>query len=597
MNWLSCFLPPRDQTGRRRPGRFLPSVELLEDRSVPSAASSITANFNGTAIPAGDTVWFSSAFTATGLPKTAPATVHVVNGLISFTAGSTPFQVAVPNAVIVLTPGQTSASTSFDPNDNDWDVSVPSGGTGSVFMGAVSVPVPNGLQGGIKNVTWTANFWSDTPGITVNWSWAAAAYKSFGSDPNGFGVKPVDNNSLSAYQNGDRAGTPESYKSAVVGGGTGNGGTNYTGNFTPSSSVKPSLGDGVQDYPYPSSNPLTSIAFNESTVLKGANLDLANGTFEVWYSDEHALALGVGTVVVKTATGTTTTPYSIAPLTSNPGSALNPAIGTTATSGDQAGTDVSGRPMAPSLFITDITNDPNNRSGDWQWGGTAYAPSAVFGTWKSFTRTVDYTQSPVTVAVTAPLDPAKNGWNLGVGADVVPAGLASEGYGAEIRWNLNDLQAQGVLIPGHRYRFYVMVHDGDQNKVGGDAGQAAFVETIPGQVVQQPASISGTVTDAFVNGVFGIVLTLSGTDLYGNPVNLTTSTDQYGNYSFPTVPAGNNYTITLTPTSSYVPDLALPGTVLGNMDGNAPNNLTIGQISLNAGDNGINYDFTQLPGS
>src|SRR5205823_8130604 len=132
---------------------------------------------------------------------------------------------------------------------------------------------------------------------------------------------------------------------------------------------------------------------------------------------------GVGTVVVKTSGGTTTTNYAIAPLTSNPGSALNPAIGTTATTGDQAGTDVSGRPMAPSLYITDITNDPNNRSGDWQWGGTAIAPSAVFGTWKSFTRTVDYTTSPPTVSVTAAADPAKNGWSLGPGSDAPPAGL------------------------------------------------------------------------------------------------------------------------------------------------------------------------------
>jgi hypothetical protein len=238
--------------------------------------------------------------------------------------------------------------------------------------------------------------------------------------------------------------------------------------------VQPTLGNGLEDYPYPSSNALTSVAFNESSVLKGATLDTTNGYFEVWYSDEHALALGVGTVVVNTPGGTTTTNYPIAPLTSNPGAALNAAVGSTATTGDQAGTDVSGRPMAPSLFITDTTADPNNRSGDWQWGGAAIAPSAVFGTWKSFTRTVDYTTSPPTVSVTAAADPAKNGWALGPGSDAPPAGLTNEGYGAEMRWNLSDLYAQGTMIPGHTYRFYVIVHDGDQNKVGGDAGQASF---------------------------------------------------------------------------------------------------------------------------
>jgi len=34
-----------------------------------------------------------------------------------------------------------------------------------------------------------------------------------------------------------------------------------------------------------------------------------------------------------------------------------------------------------------------------------------------------------------------------------------------VRWNL-------VLIPGRSYRIQVLVHDGDQNKAGGDSGEA-----------------------------------------------------------------------------------------------------------------------------
>src|SRR5262249_40418608 len=151
---------------------------------------------------------------------------------------------------------------------------------------------------------------------------------------------------------------------------------------------------------------------------------------------EHALALGVGTVIVKTTSGTTTTNYPITPMTGNPSTAHNPSIGSTATTGDQAGVDISGRPMAPSLVITDITSDPNNRSGDWQWGGAAYAPTDVFGTWKSFTRTVDYTTSTPTITIDTGVDPAKNNWNLGAGSDAAPAGLTNEGYGAEVRWSL-----------------------------------------------------------------------------------------------------------------------------------------------------------------
>ena len=58
----------------------------------------------------------------------------------------------------------------------------------------------------------------------------------------------------------------------------------------------------------------------------------------------------------------------------------------------QGGTDPSGRPMFPSLYVTDITNNLNSTAGDWQQGGTPIAPSAVYGTWKSITETIDETK-------------------------------------------------------------------------------------------------------------------------------------------------------------------------------------------------------------
>jgi SdrD B-like domain len=583
------------QTTRRRPTALQArlSAECLEDRALLSTASSIVASFNGTAIPAGDTVWFSAAVTASGLSKTAPVTVHIDNGAITFTAAGTTYNVPVPNGVLVFNPVGTSAVVTFDPSDNDWDVSAPSGGTGDVFATGVALPVPNGLPGGIKNVTWSADFWSDTAGVTVNWKWAAAAYKpGFGSDYNALNVKPVDNNSLSAYHNGDQSGTPEAFKTFLAAGATGGGGTNYTGNFTPAKSVKPTLGDGVQDYPYPSSNPLTSIAFNESTVLKAANLDTTNGFFELWYSDEHALALGVRQVNVVTAGGTTTTNYPVTPLTSNPGTATNPLLGTTATTGDQAGTDLSGRPISPMLYITDTTNNPNDRSGDWQWGGTGITPNAVFGTWKGVVRTVNYTTATPTVTVVCDADPAKNGWNLGAGSDAPPTGTANEGYGAEVRWNLADLYAAGVLVPGHTYRFYVMVHDGDQNKSGGDSGQASFTFTVPGQATQ-PASVSGHVTYADGLGTPAVGETLALLNQFGAPildgngVPITTTTDANGYYQFTNLPAGN-YVIAEVTTTNNITSSA--GTVNGTTDGTA-NSAEIDSILLNPGDVGINYDF------
>ena len=220
-------------------------------------------------------------------------------------------------------------------------------------------------------------------------------------------------------------------------------------------------------YPYASTNPRTSIVFNESDVLRGYNGNVmhAGDTLKVWYNDEHALVLGVRQVVVKDRNGFTTNNYPVAPLPVSPSTAPNPAVGSTALLGDQAGTDISERPMFPALFITDLTQDPDNRSGDWQFGGTAIPPHAIFGSWKGAVRHVDNTVTPALITVDPDSDPAKNNWNL-AGGGPVPTTLKDAGYGAEVQWNLANLR----LISGHTYRFYFMVHDGDQNKVGGDSG-------------------------------------------------------------------------------------------------------------------------------
>ena len=222
-------------------------------------------------------------------------------------------------------------------------------------------------------------------------------------------------------------------------------------------------------YPSASGNPLTSVAFSEGEVLRAIEPagSWPNGIVRLFYNDEHALTLGVRSVAVKTASGTTTTDYPMSPLSANPGGVTSPQIGTTALAGDQSGLDGSLRPMWPSLFITDVTADPASHAGDWQQGGLPHAPDAIFGTWKAAVRTVDKSVTPNKTSVTPDPDPAKNNWSL-PGGDSPPAGLANEGYGAEVKWNV-------PLTPGRSYRVQVLVHDGDQNKAGGDSGEACVL--------------------------------------------------------------------------------------------------------------------------
>jgi hypothetical protein len=223
-------------------------------------------------------------------------------------------------------------------------------------------------------------------------------------------------------------------------------------------------------YPYSSGTPLTGTVFNEVEVLRAIQPAgaIPMAIVRLFYNDEHALTLGVRNVTVKDTSGTTSTDYPVSPLTTNPGSVTSAQFGTNELAGDQSGLDTSLRPMWPVLFLTDITASPSDTSGDWQKGGVPHTPTAVFGTWKAAVRSVDKTVSPNKITITPDADPTKNNWNLGTGADPVPSGLANEGYGAEVRWDV-------PLASGHSYRIQVMVHDGDQNKGGGDSGEACVI--------------------------------------------------------------------------------------------------------------------------
>jgi hypothetical protein len=222
-------------------------------------------------------------------------------------------------------------------------------------------------------------------------------------------------------------------------------------------------------YPVTGGSSLAATTFNENEVLRAIRPagSWPNGVVQLFYNDEHAMTLGVREVAVKSTSGTVTTDYPVTALATDPGSATDPQIGTDMLVGDQSGLDSTLRPMWPSLFITDISADPTNRSGDWQQGGRPSAPNAIFGSWKAAVRTVDNTKTPSVVTITPDADPVKNNWSLS-GGDPVPAGLSNEGYGAEARWNVQ-------LVPGHSYRLQVLVHDGDQNKAGGDSGEACVL--------------------------------------------------------------------------------------------------------------------------
>jgi hypothetical protein len=294
-----------------------------------------------------------------------------------------------------------------------------------------------------------------------------------------------------------------------------------TGACEPFTVTPITVGPCTLGYPDASNPPRSQVAFNESTVLVSAGL-FGTGSQEhvgVFYTDEHALTLGSGASV---------TPYPGSPPN---GGQSNPNVG------DTTAVDTAGRPLFPALFATDITSNANSRTGDWQQQSdntNAKAPTKLFGSWKGVTGSGS--------SINTGNDPAQNpNWQLGTGADP-PPNVTTQGYTSEVVWSV----AQLGLTPGRAYRLQVMVHDGDQNKTGGDVGEACVNVVIPPgtihdaniqitpQTATNPVTTTHTVTahvnvnpgSGFVNASDGTTIKftiVSGPGSFVGPTSCTTS--------------------------------------------------------------------------
>lgn len=225
-------------------------VHALEDRCTPTA-SVIAGDFNGSPIAAGHTIWFNSAARVAGL-GTAPATLHVSDATVRFSSAGNTYTVDVPDTTVTFTGLATRATTRF--SADGWLVTTPPVFNGNVFVGGAGLRAPGpggllggllgglglagGFPGGIRNVTWRANFTADTPGLTVSWQWGAAVYTNFNAAYSALEVKAVDDPRVDATANSDRAGTPENYKGWLTAGARGNGWANYTGTYTAAATVE-----------------------------------------------------------------------------------------------------------------------------------------------------------------------------------------------------------------------------------------------------------------------------------------------------------------------------------------------------------------------
>ena len=201
---------------------------------IASGGPQSSVNFNMQSTPAGATLWFNSIFKLNGGTPVPGSHLYVTAGTIAY--GATIVQ--VPDAVITFTAAGVTATATFNTVGNFWNITVPYSFGDNVFMAGLEYTLPVSIPNNTAT-TWSASFATDVPGgLKINWQGAAAAYSTFGSY-NSLGVKSLHSNSGDSYPNGDQAGTPENFKPNLVSGGTGGGGSNYTGSYSNTSAVQP----------------------------------------------------------------------------------------------------------------------------------------------------------------------------------------------------------------------------------------------------------------------------------------------------------------------------------------------------------------------
>jgi uncharacterized repeat protein (TIGR01451 family) len=317
------------------PGQSI-SVHITSPTNAADAGAqaSVASNFNGTAIqfgsaPGGSYVWYNSHFAASNMPAHGTVHFHATNQFIDFnykdpgTNLVVTRHLAVPDADIVYTDTVTAATTTF--TGGHWVTTVPLDYKSDTFFSGLAFQVPStGLPGGINPVTWTGTFTVDetlTTAPSLSWQWGAAAYTKFdgtpgtpgfqGPDYTALGVKPVEGGTQSAYTNSDHAGTPEAFKSFVIGGARGGGGSNFTGSWSGTIKVTPTRGGSLTNTATVTSGNLTASDSAAITILAAPQTLLAAGstlsaTATGVVGDGFALNPGTYPVYVDDSGGTVT---------------------------------------------------------------------------------------------------------------------------------------------------------------------------------------------------------------------------------------------------------------------------------------------------
>lgn len=142
----------------------------------------------------------------------------------------------------------------------------------------------------------------------------------------------------------------------------------------------------------------------------------------------------------------------------------------------------------------------------------------------------------------------------------------------------------------------IFYHAQDRFINGGYEKQLANPASLSGEVYVD-TNDNGQVDDHEV-GLAGVMIHLTGTDVYGNSVSLYRVTGADGTYSFQGLQPSKSggYTVTESQPSGFVTTANSIGTVNGSPDGHlaTPTTNAIDKVLLALGNDGVDYDFGEL---
>ena len=205
-------------------------LALPATRALAQTTSTITDNIANPLVQ-NDYLWLESHLTQvqfSGAPANFTAHIWITGAALSFTYNSVAYNIPLPDAELTFS-SSNGSTPSITYSGGTWESNFPKSGTTNPFTTGVMYQVPSALNGFTiagNGASLTEHFSTDysAGALNVNWQWSAAQYTQTKTDFNDLQVTPADG-VVGSYH----AGTPVSLVSYVVAGGTGGGGSNFTG--------------------------------------------------------------------------------------------------------------------------------------------------------------------------------------------------------------------------------------------------------------------------------------------------------------------------------------------------------------------------------